>query len=420
MSEPDTAQTSQVSRNGIREYIALFMLALGGFAIGCTEFGAMGLLPQMAQSLLPDAYLVDPKGATGTAGAIVAVYALGVVIGAPVVGLIASRVARKTLLLSLLATMSLGTVFTAVAPSFDLVLVARLASGLPHSVYCGVAAVVASSLLGHNSRAKGAAFIIGGLTVASVVGVPVLTWLGQIAGWRISYLLIAVLFAVALVGVSLALPREHPHKSSGGRGPTLSLLNRRFWIMMVVGAMSGAAMFAVITFAAPLATEYNLAGPSFAALALLAVGIGMTIGNYLGGWLGDISVTRAYIVTYVVGAAGLLTLLTAGATDTGSILGLGLVGAAVGVLSPTVQVTLMDAVSSNPTLAASFNSACLNSGSALGAYFAGVSITIGFGYAGALWVGAALLIIGFIAALVTGIFTYSKGEDTKRSHDSSV
>lgn len=395
-------------RNGIREYLALFMLALGGFAIGCSEFGAMGLLPQIARSLLPEAYSANSESATGTAGAVVALYALGVVVGAPTVGIIASRMAPKLLLLSLLAAMSLGTALTAVAPTFGLVLAARVVSGLPHSVFCGVASVVASSLLGGNSRAKGAAFVLGGLTIASVIGVPVITWLGQAAGWRISYVLIAALFAVALLGVSLMLPRESKANGAAATQPEFSLRNRRFWIMMIVGATSGAAMFAVITFAAPLATEYNPASAPFAPLALLAVGIGMTIGNYLGGWLGDISVARAYSVTYIVGAAGLLTLLLAGRTDAGSLIGLSLVGAAVGGLSPAVQVTLMDSMSSNPTLAASFNSACLNSGSALGAYLAGTAIIVGLGYAGALWIGLVLLTIGIFLALCTGIFTYAK------------
>jgi DHA1 family inner membrane transport protein len=173
-----------LSRARVR--LALLALALGGFAIGCTEFVAMGLLPNIAQQLIPTVYAVSPEQANAQAGLLVSAYAAGVVVGAPTIAALAARFPRKTLLLWLLVAFTVLTVASAVLPSFGLVLAARFLAGLPHGAYFGVAALVAASLMGPNTRGRGIALVLGGLTVANVLGVPAITLLGQAAGWRIA------------------------------------------------------------------------------------------------------------------------------------------------------------------------------------------------------------------------------------------
>jgi DHA1 family inner membrane transport protein len=210
-----------------RVRLALLALALGGFGIGATEFVVMGVLPEISRDLLPVLAAHDPEEAIARAGWLISAYAAGVVVGAPTIAMFAARLPRKRLLLALVAAFTLGTIASAVAPTFELVVVARFVAALPHGAYFGVAALVASSLMGPGKRGQGVALVLSGLTIANVVGVPAITFLGQNAGWRTAYLVVAAIFALALVispgapsanrylrAVSLASPAT---RSSGNR-----------------------------------------------------------------------------------------------------------------------------------------------------------------------------------------------------------
>ena len=185
---------------------ALLALALGGFGIGSTEFVAMGLLPDIAQDLFPTLYADSPADANATAGWMISAYALGVVVGAPTIAAAAARWPRKRLLLVLLTAFTLGTVASAVLPTFELVLVSRFVAALPHGAYFGIASLVAASLMGPGRRARGVALVLSGLTIANVIGVPAITWLGQNAGWRTAYLAVAAIFALTFLAVLVAVP----------------------------------------------------------------------------------------------------------------------------------------------------------------------------------------------------------------------
>ena len=184
------------SLSSARIRLALLALALGGFGIGSTEFVAMGLLPNIAHDLLPQVYAQSPNAANAQAGWIISAYALGVVVGAPTIAALAARWPRKKLLLWLLVAFTVGTVASALAPTFGLVLVARFLSALPHGAYFGIASLVDASLMGPGKRGQGVAFVLSGLTIANVIGVPFITWVGQTHGWRIAYLVVAAIFAL--------------------------------------------------------------------------------------------------------------------------------------------------------------------------------------------------------------------------------
>lgn len=182
---PLTADGStQLSSTRIR--LALLALALGGFGIGATEFVAMGLLPNLAADLLPGLYASAPDAANAQAGWLISAYALGVVVGAPTIAAAAARWPRKQLLLGLLTAFTLGTIASALLPTFETVLAARFVAGLPHGAYFGIASLVAAHLMGPGKRARGIAIVLSGLTISNVIGVPTITWIGQMSGWRVA------------------------------------------------------------------------------------------------------------------------------------------------------------------------------------------------------------------------------------------
>src|SRR6195952_1789065 len=231
-----------LSRSRVR--LSLLALALGGFAIGCTEFVAMGLLPNIARQLIPTVYAVSPTQANSQAGLLVSAYAAGVVVGAPTIAALSARFPRRTLLLWLLVAFTVATVASAILPTFGLVLAARFLAGLPHGAYFGVAALVAASLMGPGTRGRGIAFVLAGLTIANVIGVPAITLLGQVAGWRIAYLGVAAIFALTFVAVFLVVPRQ-PGDPAATVRRELSIFKRsQVWFALAIGAIGFGGFFA--------------------------------------------------------------------------------------------------------------------------------------------------------------------------------
>lgn len=401
-STPATATPVLVhglSRTRVR--LALLALALGGFAIGCTEFVAMGLLPNIANNLLPALYATSPSSANAQAGLLVSAYAAGVVVGAPTIAALAARFPRKTLLLWLLIGFTVCTVGSAILPNFGLVLAARFLAGLPHGAYFGVAALVAASLMGPGNRGKGIALVLGGLTVANVVGVPAITLLGQAAGWRVAYLAVAVLFALTFVAVWFVVPKQ-----PGDPGATirreLSVFRRpQVWFALGIGAIGFGGFFAVYTYVAPLVTTVTGLSASFVPIALVVAGLGMTVGNFVGGHVADFSLIRGLFVFFGVFAVALTGLALTAQNVVGLLVFLFLVGAAAAALSPAIQTRLMDVAGDSQTLAAAVNHASLNLGNSLGAVLGAVVVGAGLGYVSAIWVGLVLAALGVIIAVVS-------------------
>lgn len=379
--------------------LALLALALGGFGIGSTEFVVLGLLPNIAHDLLPTLYARSPEVANAQVGWLASAYALGVVVGAPTIAAFAARFPRKKLLLVLAAAFTVGTVLSAVLPTFGLVLAARFLAGLPHGAYFGIASLVAASLMGPGKRGAGVAYVLSGLTIANVIGVPAITFLGQQAGWRVAYFAVAVIFGLTFAALALLLPSQPGDATATMKRELKAFGRSQVWLTLLTGAIGFGGFFCVYTFISPISTDVAGLPAIFVPIVLVVVGLGMTLGNIVGGWAADRSVMRAiysFFGLFVVSLAGLA--LTAH-TVPGLFVFVFLVGVAAAGISPAIQTRLMDVAGDSQTLAAAANHSALNIGNSLGAYLGGFTIAAGLGYLSPVWVGLMLCAPGL--ALVT-------------------
>ena len=371
-------------------WLAVLALALGGFGIGTTEFVAMGLLPDIAASL----HITEP-----TAGHVISSYALGVVIGAPLIAAFAARVPRKTLLLVLMAVFTVGNLASVVAPSYETLILARFVAGLPHGAYFGVAALVAAHLMGPQNRAKAVAHVMCGLTVATVVGVPIASWLGQTLGWRSAFGLVVAVGLGTLAALSLWLPAQLRSMQVTSPVTELGALKRlQVWLALLVGMIGFGGMFAVYTYISTTMTDVAGLPRPLIPVALMMFGVGMVVGNLVGGRLADQSVIRAlYLSLSALGIVLALFVLASHNSWTALLVLFG-IGAAGSAVAPALQTRLMDVAHDAQTLAAALNHSSLNIGNATGAWVGGLVIATGYGYtapaaAGALLAAAGLLVL---------------------------
>ena len=379
--------------------LSLLALALGGFGIGSTEFVAMGLLPNLAQDLLPELYATDQEAALGQAGWLISAYALGVVVGAPTIAALSARYPRKTLLLWLLAAFTVGTIASAVLPNFGLVLAARFIAGLPHGAYFGIASLVAASLIGREKRGQGVAIVLSGLTIANVVGVPLITLLGQVAGWRAAYLVVAAIFAATFVAVLAVLPAQPGDPTATMKRELAAFSRVQVWLALLIGAVGFGGFFAVYSYVAPVVTEVTRLDPTFVPIALVCVGLGMTIGNIVGGRAADRNIMVTVFACFGIFVVSLIGFALFASNPVGLLVGLFAVGFAASALSPAIQTRLMDVAGDSQTLAAAVNHSSLNLGNSLGAYIGGVTIAAGFGYLSPAWAGLILCAPGILLAV---------------------
>lgn len=385
----------------VRVRFALLALALGGFGIGATEFVAMGLLPNLAADLIPGVYASDPAAANAQAGWLISAYALGVVVGAPTIAAAAARWPRKKLLLVLLTAFTLGTLASALLPTFGWVLAARFVAALPHGAYFGIASLVAASLMGPGKRARGVALVLSGLTISNVIGVPAITWLGQLAGWRIAYIAVAAIFALTFLAVLISVPFQPGDKTATMRQELKAFGRAQVWFALGIGAIGFGGLFAVYSYVAPLVTEVTGLGASAVPLVLIVIGLGMTVGNFAGGWAADKSVRRSMFGFYAIMLVALLGLALTAQTVPGLLLFVFLVGGAAAALSPTIQTRLMDVARDSQSIAAALNHSALNIGNALGALLGGLAIAAGFGYVAPVWIGLGLTVLGLMIAVLS-------------------
>ena len=379
---------------------ALLSLAIGSFGIGMTEFVMMGLLPQIAQDLLPGLWRTSHEDAIAQSGVLISLYALGVVIGAPTIAGLVARFPRHRVMIGLALALTVFNALTVVLPSFGLVGASRLLAGLPHGAYFGIGALVAADVLGPGKRAKGVAFILTGLTIANVVGVPLGTFLGQQWGWRSAFLVVTVVFAIATVCIARFVPK-HPGDAGRTLRSELGVFRvGQVWLTLGIGAIGFGGFFAVYSYVAPLVTE--VAGsPEWAVpIVLVIVGLGMTVGNLLGGYLAD----RDLRLTLLLGMGALALVLWLLALLSFQIVLLAIFAFAVGlvssVLSPAIQTRLMDVAGDNQSIAAAMNHSALNIGNSLGAFLGGVVIAVGWGFTAPAWIGAALAVVGLAITAV--------------------
>ncbi|MFT4213430.1 MAG: MFS transporter [Microbacterium sp.] len=380
---------------------ALLSLAIGSFGIGMTEFVVMGLLPDIARDLLPAVWDADSEAAIARAGWLISLYALGVVIGAPTIAATVAKYPRHRVMLALAAALTLFNALTFIAPTFETVAISRLLAGLPHGAYFGIGALVASDVLGPGRRAQGVSFVLAGLTIANVVGVPAGTFLGQQFGWRVAFLGVAVIFAAATVAVALFVP---PHAGDASRTLRAELGVFRIgqiWFTLALGAIGFGGFFAAYSYVASIVTEVAGAPTWAVPIVLVLMGLGMTVGNLVGGRLADRDLRR----TLLSGLAALVVVQAVLALTSGWIVTLAVLVFAVGftssVLGPTIQTRLMDVAGDNQSIAAALNHSALNIGNSLGAFLGGVVIAAGFGFVAPIWVGVLLATGGLAIATLS-------------------
>lgn len=398
-----------------RVRLALLALALGGFGIGATEFVAMGVLPEISRDLLPSLAASDPDAAIAQAGWLISAYAAGVVVGAPTIAMFAARLPRKRLLVALATAFTVGTILSAVAPTFELVVVARFVAALPHGAYFGVAALVASSLMGPGKRGQGVALVLSGLTISNVIGVPAITFLGQVAGWRAAYLAVAGTFAIALLAIALAVPSQPGDPHATPRRELSAFARPALWFALLTGAIGFGGFFAVYSYVAPLTTEVAALPPTLVPIALVVTGLGMTVGNLIGGRLADRGAMRAVFLLFGVLAGSLVLLALTAWSTPGLFVGLFAVGAAASAISPAIQTRLMDVAGDSQTIAAAVNHSALNLGNSLGAYLGGVVIAAGLGYIAPIWLGLLLCLPGVLFALGGALVTRGEVRRARRA-----
>lgn len=383
-----------------RTRLALLALALGGFGIGTTEFVAMGLLPDLARNLLPELWAASQEEALAKAGIIISAYAAGVVVGAPTIAAAAARFPRKKLLLWLTVAFLAGSIASAAAPNFETVVVFRFLAALPHGAYFGVAALAAAKLMGTGQRGRAVAYVLGGLTVANVIGVPAITFLGQHTSWRIAYVAVAALFALVSLAILAFVPEQEgdPHATIGRE---LGAFKRpAVWFALLTGALGFGGLFAVYTYVSPLATQIAGASETFVPIALIVLGVGTTIGNVIGGRMADKGAMRAVFILFGALATALLVLALLAPTVPGLLVGLFMVGLTASAISPAIQTRLMDVAGDAQTMAAAVNHSALNIGNSLGAFLGGTVIAAGWGYLAPTWVGLSLCVPGVMFALM--------------------
>lgn len=380
-----TIQTVQTARPA-HPAIALFALAMGGFAIGTTEFGTMGLLPYFSPSL----GITAPQ-----AGHVISAYALGVVVGAPVLAVLAAGWPRRTVLVWLMVCFALANGLSAFAPTYHWMLAFRFLAGLPHGAYFGVASLVAASLVPPEKRAQAIARVLLGLTIATIFGVPAANGIGQLVGWRWSFALVAALAFTTAVLVWLLVPAgEAPPQQNAGKLGELAVFKRRqVWLALGIGAIGFGGMFAVYTYLASTLLLVTHAPPLVVPLILGVFGIGLTAGNLISAWFADKALmpTIAYVLIWSVCALALYPFATH-AIWSMAVMVL-LIGGGGGLATP-LQARLMDVAEGAQTLAAALNHSAFNIANALGPCLAGLAISAGFGWQSSGWVGCALALGG--------------------------
>ncbi len=371
---------------------AMLALALGGFGIGTTEFVTMGLLPDIAA----DFGISEP-----TAGHAVSAYALGVVVGAPLIAAMAARVPRKKLLIALMVAFTIGNAATVLAPTFGTLTLARFVSGLPHGAYFGVASLAAATLAPVGQRAKAVAAVMLGLSVANVIGVPGATWLGQHLGWRDAYVVVAVIGVATVAALWRFVPDLSGMKVTNPITELGALRRPQVLLTLAVGAIGFGGMFAVYTYIATTMTD--VAGMPIGAVpvVLALFGLGMIAGNILGGVLADRGVDRSIFAALLAMVVILAGFVLAAHNPITAAVGAFLVGASGAALAPGLQTRLMDVAADAQTLAAALNHAALNMANAAGAWLGGLVIAAGFGYTAPALVGALLAILGVLLFTVT-------------------
>ena len=374
--------------------IALLALAIAAFGIGTTEFVMMGVLPQVAA-----AFAIDIP----TAGAMITAYALGVVVGAPLITAATARWSRKTLLLALMAVFVLGNGLFAAAPSLQAAVAFRFLAGLPHGAFFGAGAVVAAGLVPADRRARAVSLMFVGLTLANVVGVPLGTLLGQQVGWRATFAVITGIGGLAMLGIQLLVPDQGRPAEASLRAELAVFRNPQVLLALAVVTFGLGGTFATMSYIAPMLTDVAGYAPSSVSVLLALAGVGMTAGVLVGGRLADRALMPSLYGSLALLAVvlGLFTITAGG--KLGAAITLVAIGFAAFLIGPMVQARVMDKAGGNPSMVSAAVQSGFNIANSIGAYLGGMVIAGGFGLLAPNVVGASLAVLGLSLALTSGL-----------------
>lgn len=374
--------------------LALFALALGGFAIGTTEFVTMGLLPQIAGGV----------GITiPTAGHVVSAYALGVVIGAPLIATVAARAARKAQLIGLMVAFAVANIASALAGSYGSLMVARFLSGLPHGAYFGIGSVVAASLVAPHRRTWAVSMMLAGLTVANIVGVPASTVIGQHFGWQYPYLLVGVISLACVAAVLAWVPRQPADEHASAAQELRALTRPQVWLALGIGTVGFGGMFATFSYITPTMTGLAGFAESTVPLILVVYGVGMTVGASVAGRVSQFGLLRGIFGCMVLIAVLLAVFGFMAHNKVTAVVAVFLLGFLPTILVPMLQTRLMDVAHEGQSLAAALNHSTLNAANALGAWLGSVVLDRGMGYEWPSRFGALLAVGGLLITAASAL-----------------
>lgn len=392
--------------------LSLLALAIGAFGIGMTEFVMMGILPDIASAL---------DISIPVAGHLISAYALGVVLGAPLLVALAGSYPPKKVLLVLMMLFTFFNGLSALAPNYWLMFAARLCAGLPHGAFFGVGAVVASRLADKGKEASSIALMFTGLTVSNIIGVPLGTFIGHNFSWRITFVVVAIIGIATIVSLRSWLP-EMPANSKVSLRKDLTLFTRvEPWLIIGITAIGTGGLFAWFSYIAPLLIEVSGFGDNSITVVLMLAGCGMATGNLIGGKLSDKyapAKATAWLLFTLMICLLLVSLVASYKIPT---LIMTFVTAAVAFgLSPSIQILMIKSAKGAEMLASSISHAAFNIGNALGAYLGGVPIALGLGYTSPQWIGASLAFAGFLIAMVLSTHQQKEATPTGQALETSL
>lgn len=384
--------------------VALFALAMGGFAIGTTEFGTMGLVPYFSQAL---------KISPDQAGHVISVYALGVVIGAPVLAVVLARTEKRKALIGLMICFALGNLLSALAPNYEWLLVFRFISGMPHGAYFGIAALVASGLVAPARRTQAIASVMLGLTAATIAGVPLANIIGQLFNWRGGFLLVGGLALLCAILVWwLVDPIIEDHHAKRPLDELGALGRTQVWLTLGIGAIGFGGLFAVYTYLDSTFMDVTHGAPALQPILLGLFGIGMTLGNIVTAWFAD-KAQMPTIAGTLLWSAVMLGLYPFMTLHVGSMMLIALLIGGGGGIGAILQARLMSVAGNAQTLAAALLHSAMNAANALGPFLAGLAIAAGYGFASSGVVGCGLALGGLAMWGVTVAYTRHQAKPFK-------
>lgn len=364
--------------------LVILALACGGFAIGTGEFAIMGLLPGVANTFA----VTTPQ-----AGYVITAYALGVVVGAPLIAIAGAKSSRRTLLLILMTVFTIGNLASAMAPDFLSFIVLRFLSGLPHGAYFGVSALVAASLVPAHMRARTVGYVMLGLTGATLAGTPVMALFGQYLSWRVMFLAVGLISALTVTLIWIYLPRDTPAEGASVIKELVAFTHPQVLLTLTLAATGFGGMFAIFTYIASTATEVAHMPVGMIPVIMVLFGIGMNLGNVVGSKLADIALMET-IGGMLVFNIVVMTLFSLTAASPWMLCtSVFLIGCTFAA-GPAIQTRLMDVAADGQTLAAASMHSAFNIANAVGAWLGGLVIAFGYGYAATGYVGVVLSFIG--------------------------